>query len=579
MSPLLATASLPNRCEQFFSSTKLPTLRAATPQSSIVPISAEQLLSTNPRELDDRGKALFAKGIDYMQRHEAQTALELMELGLAESEVIKIMIPAVKKDLDILESEGPKIKLFDESIKRSSTVDKIKSKPKNFDEFSDKYDLASARDTMATVTGFRFTLKDSIDPANVLKAAIMTKNKSLMNRAFQQALKFGHFSELTAMAAEMKNDWALIELGKLSLARYLYFHDNTNWLSDGLRSFTEVTGPEKKYVDQMLFDLFDLLHTSPKTEHHTHDLVNILVTTLPVTNRFTGDSSARFVYQHALTNDSKYISRVKNLMDSLIATHETISELSKAIIHIQNPEVLLQIAKTAEAYSHKVNDNWDAQTKDVFILTSLMIARDALTMSGNHQEITSYYKRVLTDERLVLRRKPMGFPLGENVLMVPKEVLDLFRSFVANPSQIAQNITAKDLSELTKWLESYNYYAKNNPSSVSATSKMFYKVNFWHEESVIQSFLKDGENATPKQIQDYKISGAQKLKEGYYWESMAAFISARDLVGLDQVYHAMLTRGRPVDAVYAANAIEWIRTGRSPFGDQALTNGSQQLLE
>jgi hypothetical protein len=110
----------------------------------------------------------------------------------------------------------------------------------------------------------------------------------------------------------------------------------------------------------------------------------------------------------------------------------------------------------------------------------------------------------------------------------------------------------------------------NPEGSVGAATKTFYIPTFSHERENFQLFLKEGEGAGPEALDKFRDQGEQSLARDSFWEAMKSFIAARDIEGLERTYVATLERGRSVDAGYMAFALLWLRSGVSPFGEEAL---------
>ncbi|MES2769812.1 MAG: hypothetical protein V4596_11765 [Bdellovibrionota bacterium] len=600
MSIVFSERAFSSQCSSLFGTTKSSTSLILGTERKLAIVSLDQLLSADPRSLSNSEKAIFAKAADYVGNHDPQIAIELLALGVAKEQIIKLMVPIVTKQLKNLESRTPTLNLTHHT---PSTQLSIRSQsPKTLKDFAEVYGLDGERTIISTLVGYRQSpLREGIDPAHVLKAAMVIGDRNLIDRAFRQALKFGNFNELTAVAAETKNNSALIQLGRLSIVRFLYFERNHNWLSDGLRSLSEVTGADRQYVEQMLYDLYDLMRSpeilagdamrftensndADKISNYYDVAADVLVATLPKLQRMHGDSSARFRYLYMRTNDHRYVDRVHKFLRDLIKNQENIGLLSEAVIQIESSATLLHIARTAEAYSLKVDKKGDEMEKHFFVLGAMRVARSAFVMSADLNEIKNYTARVLTDPRFN-KRSPIGFESGEQSLLAPKEVVELFRSYLADPKQISESTKVSDLNELKSWLKTYDYYINDlnywnkNNNEVRASSKIFFDVEFRHEKESIQIFLKNGEGASPEKILEFKTIGQEKLKIGAYWEAMSNFIAARDLNGLEQTYIAMMTKGRPLDAVYVAFAMEWISTGYSPFKSiKSISNNETHLL-
>jgi hypothetical protein len=540
--------------------------------------SLDELLA-NPGQLSAREKAQFAKAVDYYRSRNPQRAVELEALGLPKDQVLKLIGRVLKKDLAILEAEGPTLSLFHDQAYRHNSMATIS--PKSLDAFSERYDLSPERLTTSSLLGYRGSWAVGVRPEEAMKAALMTGDRELISRSFRQALKYGHVSELTAIAAETKNNSALIELGRLGVARYLFFDRNLNWLGDGLRSFSEVTGEDKKQVEQMLFDLYDLMRSPAIVENeaivriydkagevsnYESDAIEVLISTLPVARRTRGDSSARFEYLYQRTDDPRYVDRVEKLLVDSMKKGRKISAIAGAIVYIKNSATLLRIARAAEAYSRQVPLTFDERDRYLFVKGAMRVARDAFAMSGDLGEIQAYMNRVLADPRFQHER-PIGFSMGVQELLVSEDVIKLFRSFLADPNQLREGTSLVDLKALRFWLESYDYRYQKNSGEVEAISKIVYGASFRHEEQVIRHALREGEGALPEIIQVFNDTGNKHLGAQDYWQAMLAFIASRNIGGLERTYDAMMTMplGRPLDAVYAALAIEWIRTGHSPF--------------
>ncbi|MDB2426010.1 hypothetical protein N9W41_00530 [bacterium] len=578
--PAFATGPGSKACRAFFvdsGKSNISTTKTNQERASYISYSLEQLFNIKLDSLSPREKSLLAKATDYLESHEAQTAAELVALGAPKKEVVELVKRVVRDDLSELESQGQTIRLFHDrqevSFEREASLSH--SPFKTLEEFSIAYKLTPERTTISTMI-FDHKLSRRVDPVDVLKAAMMTKDLDLMNRAFEQALKFGKFDSLTAIASKMQNNKYLIELGRLSIARYLFFDRNHNWLSNGLRSFSEVTGKDKQYVEQMLYDLYDTMlspailaneskvrtyNDESSLSAYTSDAVNVLKTTLPMVQRMKGDSSPGFNYTYSRTDKPQYVDRLKSLLDKLIENNENIWDLSSGIIQIQNPSILLHIAHKAEVYSKKVNPKFDERHRKFIVDGATQVARDAFVMSGDLYEIKNYMNRFLKDRRSSLK-SAFGFVLGENSLLAPKKVVDFFRSLLANPTKLSKSTTIDDLSNIKSWLESYDYEVSQHKEEVSAASKIFYNISFKHEVDSIKWFLSRGEGASLEKNKEFRARGEEMLEQHDYWKAMSEFISAKDIDGLERTYRGMLTRGRPLDAVYAALAIEWIQTGQ-----------------
>jgi hypothetical protein len=370
----------------------------------------------------------------------------------------------------------------------------------------------------------------------------------------------------------------------LSITRYLFFDRNSNWLDAGIRSFSEVTGQDRKNVEQMLHHLYYLMRSpailSNESEVATYsgkgnlanygsEALKVLIATLSVERRLRGDDSERFRYQYARTSDPQFVNRVETQLRDAMNRRESIGFFVPAVIQIKDSKTLLQIAKSSEAYSHNVPDGLDEHERIRFVGGAMIVAATAFSMSEDVREITNYFRRVMVDARFKQKSRPFSFAYGENVLLVPSKVVELFHSFLRNPRLISEETTANDLQALQSWIESYDYNLKSNQGYVAPASKILHGARFWHEKKTIEHFLNIGEGASPEKVREFKETAEKRFRVGDYWFAMGNFISARELDGLERTYAAMLAIGHPEWAAYAAFAMEWIRTGRSPFEDTA----------
>lgn len=553
-----------------------------------------ELLSTNNLDqLSDREKALFAKVHDYAQGHNPQTAAELVALGLDQNQVVQLVKKFVTKDLEKLETNQVQRKIF-QSQNQSQIEGAISqsTRTESLEDFSKKYGLDSERTALSEIA-IRGSFSSTVDTSRVLKSAIMTNDRELIKRSFHQAFKHSDFDELTALAASSNDNKALINLGRLNIARYLFFDRNHNWLSEGLRSFSEVTGEDRNEVTTLLYDLFSLLRSPAilaneseirnygqvgELDNYSDDAAKVLIATLPVDRRLKGDDSSAFSYLYKRTNDLQYVNRVKGLLRESMSAGQNIGFLMDAVAQIDDVITLKKIAREAEAYSRKVPKNSSGRDADVFMSGAHGVANTALVTAADLNELTKYYQRTLAAIKAKeYPRAQFGFQYGDKSLLAPSSVVKLFRSFIENPQLLSADTNKSDLSHLANWIEHYDYHQKHSSKQVSPTGKMFYAVNTWHEEDTIEYNLKKGVGASEEQIREFKSEGQRYLLGKNYWEAMGSFISAKDLEGLDRTYKAMMTDGRPLDAVYVALAMEWIRTGRSPFDQMKKVAGTSQL--
>lgn len=576
--------------------TVLNTLPAAHAQKSKLPTcwkyltapgkAISQITTEDFNLFSDREKTLTAIALDYQRNHSSNSLAELIALGAPVDHVILMAREAVDGDLKVLEKDQNVRLLFHDRHKTKNPLQP--SNDKTLAGFAEYYGLDVERQIFTKLQQ-RTNPTSSVKSADVLKAAMLTQDRELILRAFRQALHQGNYSELTALAADAKNNTALIQLARISIARYLFFDRNHNWLGDALRSIAEIEGGEREEMVQMLFDLHDLLRSpailsnesqirnygnTGSIANYYEDAVRVLTATLPIARRFHGDSSASFKYEYAKTNDPRYVDRLTSLFNEAIDDVHGVGFLSPAIVQLSDTELLLHFARAAEAYSHSDFKALDERDQFLYPLMAMNIARDAYVTSGNLKEVQEFTKRAIDDPRFKRGHSPLGFAYGETALMAPGTVVGLYRSYLENPRQLSDTAERKDLSALEQWLNHYDHQVEANQTEIKPADKMFFAPSFWHEESSIQSFMDNGRDANPETLQEFKEAGNQKLATGAFWYAMGDFIAARDLDGLERTYNAMMTRGRPVDAKYAALAMEWIRTGQSPFSQSKLSGQS-----
>jgi len=556
-----------------------------------LPLSLEAWQGFDARELSDHDKILFAKVGDYLNNGDVRIALELLQLGLPKEQLIKMMSPRVAAELTVLESEGPPLRLFHDPLREDAAA-LISRQAFTIDGFAQAYGLMPHIETAAALAGYRIFARDRIVPDNVLKVAILTENRDLIQRSFQQAVKFGHFDQVTAIAAEMKSDSLLMELGELSVTRYLYSERNINWLAQGLRSFSELTQPESQARAQaLLYDLYDLMRSQEifaneyrvnmeqsaraKVAYYDDAAMRVLVATRPVTRRLRGDSSSAFSYLHERTRDPQFVNRVLAHFDDVVATNRHLYHVQRGVILIDDPEVLLQIARKAEAHSYEVANVPGTDPRQAS--GAMRLAAAALIMSANLEEIGHYVRRMVEDSRFDVTRKPYGPALGDDILGTPPEVVGLFRAYLRDPSLVSPQANSENLQQLAEWVDTYDYRMAQNPEgSVGPASKTFYIPAFTHERKDFLSFLKNGEGAGPEALAKLRDAGEGALARDAFWEAMKNFIAARDVDGLERTYLATLERGRPVDASYMAFALLWLRAGvQETFETLNTVNGIQ----
>lgn len=517
--------------------------------------------------------AVLAKAIDLQSRHDGQIAIELMALGVPKPEVVELMKPLVDHDLRALEGDQTTLRLSfkDEPLRLngpSSRQAARKDTPLTLEEFSKKFSLDDARVIVSQVaTGPR----NSTRGRSVLKAAFITEDPELIRRAVLTSLKYGNFDELIAMAAEYNHHSTLYQIGKICIARYLYFDRNHNWLDQGLRALTEIAGPDHEVVPPLLYDLFDLMtsnsilqnegeiqmYDSPgQVDNYTGTALNVLVSALLPIRRSRYDSSSKYNYERKKTDDPNYKVRLHNLFNKHLPKERYFLKFSEAVSQLENPNDLLEIAEKASQRSREY-----PITEDRKLVESAMgLAFVATLHSGREAEITKMVQALLKDSRFGDR----AFPLFYSTQQLPAEIVNLLKGFLENPHLLGENVSNPRLMKLLDFLK-----RSEDQSHVTAASSIFFAPSFRHEKGSIEYSLKRGNGASEAEIQGFIHKGEELIQNRDYFMAMHEFIAARDIPRLKVTYRMMMTDGRPLDAVYVGFAIEWIETGKSPFPEDS----------
>gem|GEM_PF-4356362 len=180
---------------------------------------------------------------NYREWGHSEILIKLLKLGVSHQEIDQLARPVLLSSLEQLENVGnrpgvskvtPKFseqeRVSDQEGQNSARV------LKNFEEFSEVYNLENARAYVSEILSFpvAFAGGRGVGVDHVLRGAMLVGDSELIDRAREQAFRFGKQRSLIGIATHFKEQTTLMDLAEFNLVRFLYFHRNTNWLSDAL---------------------------------------------------------------------------------------------------------------------------------------------------------------------------------------------------------------------------------------------------------------------------------------------------------------------------------------------------------
>lgn len=561
-----------------------PSLKASDAEPSKTLVKANQeicvvtlgnrLLDLSKPENQDLRRIVAALKHDYVQSGSFDSAAQLVTVGVARAVVNNLIRPHIEAELGRLEQiSSPQRLSAPETALATLPTEAARSPRMTIEEFSEFYKLERERLQASTLN---WGWSSRVDSSEMLKQALFTGENKLIKRALTEAFRNQNFDEMTALAASIGDDSALLSLGRLCIARYIFFERNSHWLDEGLDAFLEIKGAEKSHANAILYDLLNLIISDEINSNHDkiqtfYDMsessikagFQILLTTLKLDKRRNTGSDNSFAYIMHPTRDPIYINYLRKLSERVLREKLLIDPygIVDAVVPLSDSTVQLEIADQFYRDAKAIIEEPGGVENDRalrLIHTRLMVAFGATLASGNYDRIVEFVERILSDKTIPHGRVSPFLVHGIILYTLSLELVAKLEARFVNADAVATSKKTGSISEdLKEFFERCRRYQKEYSDDRGPAEHFFYHPNYRHQEETVASLISQGSSVEPASSNQL---GEQYLAKQAYWESFGEFTKAKNLEGLQRTYDGMMLNGRGIDAVYVARAMQAIRS-------------------
>ncbi|MES2769882.1 MAG: hypothetical protein V4596_12115 [Bdellovibrionota bacterium] len=503
---------------------------------------------------------------------------QLLKMGLSREEIAA----EIRQDMENELREMAKVsrihfELPAKPAPQVSMVENVLNPKVSIVEFIEYYNLRAEQTVVTNILNYRDTFaNDRANPIEILKTAILTGQKDLAREAFIQSFRFNKLNDLVELGIETGDNDILMNIGRISITKFLLFDRNQNYLQDGLNALLEVKGTHRKQAESLLIDFVDILK-SPEIFKNEDSVGNYgekgnkafylelalkaLKSASTLTGRIPRDSISyhRFVE----TRDQRILSRMREIikmgqnMNSSLGLDGTYAVLA-----------ILKDSKLTESFANnhlKIRFMPQESASDLIKerlpkLHANRAIKYAL-LTADVQFVRNVIKEIMTND-------PMDkAPSLRDGIQLFDEGAIILKS-VTSPSKYVALLgeLAKDKSLTLGQLEFLKNTRKNLIQDLRGVNKEKPNLNtdlfvtheydmFSHHKQVIESFIKNEDPA-------FKYQGL--------WAEFNEASRQRDIQKLKIVYQKMMSQGRGLDAVYAAFTIAVLENGGNINTLQAL---------
>lgn len=512
---------------------------------------------------------------DFTQRYSYEPIRQLRQMGASQVDLETLTRSPLRETLDRIGGRQPRLKLAMVSLSQAVADPNLLNPGASITEFEAYFKLESERVAVSQIIEFGDSPTEDYGMAvESLKIAILSGQKDLAREAYLQCFRFNNFNELTALAVETNNDEVLLQVGRLSIARYLFYSRSSNYLNDGLEALVEIQGPLKVQAVELLLSFSDLITSGSIMENvgqvrtpllkvnqsqYYGNALSSLLSAGQLVGRFRRDSRS---YHYIMKfSDERIKDRVRKLINKSLDENVTLGsiDLINAISALGSTGYAKSVATRIFNQRNRLAMVGDEPRQALRAHSIAHLSLSVAMLSGDPSFIRQHLQRVIQD----ISEISQPFYLLDNVAFIPFETLMLVQDFIvqlldqADLNKIQREYLKESLAELI--------YDQNRKESLNPT---LHREGMFLRQDTFRHYFKS-------------IKFALEHPSGYqgYWGRYLNAVNARDKDALRAVYNDMMKDGRAMDAVYAAIALAALESGEDlVLLWRALTN-SQQLIE
>lgn len=508
------------------------------------------------------------QGFEYSRHFRVEPIEQMLKIGIPREVVAKEIREGLKNELsDMARVSTQVLELPVKTPPKVSRAENILNAKVSIEEFIEYHKLEAESAAVTKILNYNdFSRHEGVNPIEVLKAALLTGQKDLAREAFIQGFRFNKLSELGKLGIETGNNEILMNIGRISITKFLIYDRNQNYLKDGLDALLEIKGLEKKQAEALLIDFVDILK-GPEILRNEDSVSNfgdrgnklqyleIAFTALKSASELTGRALRDSVsYDHFVqTRDQRIISRLREVVRlSYIESPLGLGNGFEAVAILKDAGLAeslsthhLRTRFTPDRSASKVvQENW----KKINTRRAVEFAM----LTGDTQVIKRVIKEIFESDRMDESNNVSGgVKLFSKDMTLLKSVTGVNRIIrLLGDLAKEKNLDPQHLKflENTKknLIEDLRSAAEKKPDLKTEVFSNSNRDLFRHHRDAIEHALTKSE------------SGDQ---DAGLWRGFVEATRQRNIAKLKIIYQKMMTEGRGLDAVYAALSIAVLENG------------------